>query len=212
MIRKFTAFQLFTTNYFGHNVESGLQTQVNTETNEAFEFKFAHHNIETTDIPIDESFDVIIFCEVLEHMVNDPIAALNRIKDKLKLGGTLILSTPNVSRLENISRMLSGTNIYDPYSGYGPYGRHNREYSQHEVFQLLEHLGFKIELIFSSDVHDNHADAFFPSKDVLALTKTIKNRDYGLDQYIFVRAINTKQHNTLKPKWLYRSYPESELT
>ncbi len=36
-----------------------------------------------------------------------------------------------VSRLENVCRMIAGVNIYDPYSGYRPYGRHNRENNKH---------------------------------------------------------------------------------
>ncbi len=90
----------------------------------------------------DASFDVIVFCEVLEHMTNDPMHALREIARVLKPGGLLVLTTPNVARIENVIALLEGRNIYDPYSGYGPYGRHNREYTRDELHRLLAYCGF----------------------------------------------------------------------
>ena len=44
--------------------------------------------------PTQEKADIIVFLEVIEH-INNPILALRNIKDALKPGGLLILSTPN---------------------------------------------------------------------------------------------------------------------
>ena len=104
---------------------------------------------------------IYLFALPLEHLTNDPMQALLRIKKSLKEDGFLILTTPNVNRLENIARMIAGANIYDPYSGYGAYGRHNREYNKHELCLLLTHLGFEIETVFSSDVSQNDSNNFF---------------------------------------------------
>ncbi len=197
--------------FFGDKASSTIQTQRNKEKDEVFEFDFINHNIEAEDIPIDNEFKVILFCEVLEHLINDPIAALLRIKKSLKEGGILILSTPNVSRLENIAKMISGVNIYDPYSGYGPYGRHNREYNRHELHLLLSHLGFEIEESFTSDVHVNTSNNYYPVDEFSNNILTIKNRRMDLGQYIFIRARNSFPAKTCKPNWLYRSYPGNEL-
>ena len=212
LLRKFTNSHLFFTNYFENNSgELGKQVQRNIHTNETFEFEFINHNVETDDIPFDKEFDVVLFCEVLEHLISNPMQALLRIKKSLKKDGILILTTPNVNRLENISKMISGANIYDPYSGYGIYGRHNREYNKHELFMLLSHCGFNIEEMFSSDVHDNHSDNFFLANKFAENVLSIKNRKLDLGQYIFVRARNVSPAKPCKPTWLFRSYPDNEL-
>ncbi len=211
LLKKFTNLRLFFTNYFGATGVSGKQTQRNLSTNEVFEFEFINTNIEVDDIPYGEKFDVILFCEVLEHLTSDPVGTILRIKKSLKEDGTLILTTPNVNRLENVLRMISGSNIYDPYSGYGIYGRHNREYNKHEIFMLLTHCGFKIEEMFSSDVHDNRSNNYYPVESIAKDILSIKNRDLDLGQYIFIRAKNLSSAKFCKPSWLYRSYPANEL-
>jgi 2-polyprenyl-3-methyl-5-hydroxy-6-metoxy-1,4-benzoquinol methylase len=133
---------------------------------------------------------------------------LKEIKRVLKPNGILILTTPNVSRLENVSKMISGENIYDPYSGYGPYGRHNREYNRHELNLLLNHLGFTVESMFTADVHQNNASSYASLSELRPL---LKNREHDLGQYIFVRAVNTGEAREKKLASLYRSYPANEL-
>ncbi|CAH2771099.1 MAG: hypothetical protein CBARDCOR_1238, partial [uncultured Caballeronia sp.] len=82
----------------------------------------------------------------------------------LKDDGTLVLTTPNVNRLENVARMIVGANIYDPYSDYGPYGRHNREY-KHELYTMLTYLGFPVEEIFTADVNPNLSANYLDPKN-----------------------------------------------
>jgi SAM-dependent methyltransferase len=209
LIKKFTRYDLYMTNFFGlKDNKKMIQNKVNKD-RVKIDFEFYHSNIETDELPFEESwFDVVCFCEVIEHLVNDPIQALMRVKKHLKKDGHLVLSTPNVARLENVSKMLAGANIYDPYSGYGAYGRHNREYNKHELSLLMDHMGFEIEEMFSADVHPDGRHSF------PALTKVeelIKFRNQDLGQYIFVRARNTREANKKKPTWLYRSYPADEL-
>lgn len=209
LIKKFSQYNLTCSNYFGSEFpEYSSQTLINEKINEKIIFEFSNSNIEISAIQTQEKYDVILFCEVIEHLVNDPVNALLNIKDALKPEGHLILTTPNVNRLENVAKMLSGSNIYDPYSGYGPYGRHNREYNKHELFLLLKHLGFDIEIMFSSDVHVNRAGDFY---DVNKFKDLVEYRKHDLGQYIFVRAKNTKKPSRKKPSWLFRSYPTEML-
>jgi SAM-dependent methyltransferase len=214
LLKKFGNFDLELANYFG-DLPNGLAKQnvtyKNTELGnlENIEFKYMHFNIENDLFPYkDNSFDVIIFAEIIEHLLNDPCKVLREIKRVLKPSGVLILTTPNVSRIENVSKMIAGQNIYDPYSGYGPYGRHNREYNRHELVSLLNFVGFEVNEHFTSDVHINNANAFF---DISKLKDMLSFRESDLGQYIFIRAKNTINNSEKKPNWLYRSYPDDQL-
>lgn len=158
-------------------------------------------------------YDVVCFCEVIEHMVESPVRALLHVNQMLKSGGILILSTPNVSRLENVAKMLAGANIYDPYSGYGAYGRHNREYNQHEINLLLTLCGFEVESLSSQDVHPALTSSFYDESKLLDLLGEIKNREYGLGQYIFARARKVQDVASVNaPDWLYRSLSNTTIT
>lgn len=208
LLRRHTALRLTLANYFGPHVTTPTLDQRvciggATETLPTY-----HFNIETEPFPFTAAaFDVVLCCEILEHLQHDPLAALREIHRVLRPGGALIVTTPNVARLENVARLLAGENVYDPYSGYGPYGRHNREYTLGELRRLLEHAGFAVEIAFTADVHANHAGWFTP----LAQCRALLKRHDDLGQYLFVRARRTGTPSAKKPAWLYRSYPAAEM-
>jgi SAM-dependent methyltransferase len=216
LLKKFTELEINLANFFGH-ANNGEYTQnvdyleLNREKKSKI-FTFQHFNIEDDKFPYpDGEFDLVIFAEIIEHLLNDPCKVLREIKRVLKPKGTLVLTTPNVARLENITRLISGTNLYDPYSGYGPYGRHNREFNRHELDKLLRFEGYDPTVCFTADVHANNAHAFC---DVEKIAGLLKFRENDLGQYIFIKAIanTTNLEGRLKrPSWLYRSYPAGEL-
>ncbi len=92
----------------------------------------------------------MLFCEIVEHLLLDPLHALHEIHRVLRPSGLLVLTTPNVARLGNVLALVAGANIYDPYSGFGPLGRHNREYTRHELVALLRFAGFTVEAAFTA--------------------------------------------------------------
>lgn len=214
LLKHFTSLKLSLANYFGEEFPGPMNQTVRfnnpaTGKPETERLKFFHFNIEQEEFPFsDHRFDLVVFCEIIEHLQTDPVRVLHQIKRVLKPSGRLIVSTPNVSRLENVCRMIAGVNVYDPYSGYGAYGRHNREYNRHELTLLLDHCGFEVDLAFSADVHENGSDRYFPVAQVADL---LKHRELDLGQYLFVRAINARPAKTRRPRWLYRSYPPGEL-
>jgi SAM-dependent methyltransferase len=166
-------------------------------------------NIEEDPFPFpDETFDVVLFCEIIEHLLMNPLAVLLEIRRVLKGGGHLVVTTPNVNRLDNIVRMISGHNIYDPYSGFGPYGRHNREYTQNELTMLLEFAGFDVRESFTANAHPPEVDQVLPADLSRSL---LPSRALGLGQYIFVRATASRPPSRGLPRFLFRSYPEPEL-
>lgn len=214
LMKKFTSLELTLANYFGPDCQGPFSQKVTYKDPHSGKtisenFDFNHFNSEEEEIPYpNDSFDVVLYCEIIEHLLNDPVKVLKEIKRILKPNGYLILTTPNVARLENITRIMSGANIYDPYSGYGPYGRHNREYNFHELNLLLEYLGFSVNQYFSADVHKNSASQFLSAAKIYWF---VKHRRRDLGQYLFVKARNTKTAGTKKPRFLYRSYDEDEL-
>jgi SAM-dependent methyltransferase len=214
LLERFTNLELSLANYFGP-FPAGVHTQDvvfkdpangtrNTRT-----FSYQHFNVESDPFPYaDGEFDIVIFAEIIEHLLNDPCKVLREIKRVLKPGGSLIVTTPNVARLENIARLIAGENIYDPYSGYGPYGRHNREYTRLELATLLQFEGFDVKEQFTADVHENRAAAY---ADLANLKSRLAPRKNDLGQYIFIKAANSLRVPQKRPSWLYRSLPSDQL-
>jgi SAM-dependent methyltransferase len=208
-------YTIETTNYFGgppgvarqHVAFDGF-----AGAREAFDVEYHSVNVETMRLPFDDgALDVVVFGEVLEHMTNDPWFAIAEIARVLKPGGALVLTTPNVARLENVVALLEGRNLYDPFSKYGPYGRHNREYTRDELHRLLAHGGFEVEASYTANVHDD-----FPAANVdwaalgAAIART-PHREHDLGQYLFTRWRKAAAPNARRPAWLYRSYPADQL-
>jgi len=101
--------------------------------------------------------------------------------------------------------LIAGENLYDPYSAYGPYGRHNREYTVDELERLMVHCGFEREVLFTADVQ-------MPVHDHLALAidaaRSTRETESALGQYVFSRWRNVGPIQRDRPNWLFRSYSE----
>src|SRR5512133_210508 len=129
-------------------VDGGHDYMLNREKKLEHNFDYKAFNIETEPFPYeDASFDAVVYCEMIEHLMHDPTHSLYEIHRILKPGGHLVLSTPNPFRWENAVKLLSGRNIYPPFSGWGPYARHNREFSADELRLLLKACNFEMEEI-----------------------------------------------------------------
>jgi len=215
MLVEYSELEVELTNFFTAGDPFAVQSQRIHYTRcdgEAVERELAYRsvNVELDRFPYeDDSFDVVLFCEVIEHLQLDPVAALSEVRRVLRSGGRLILSTPNVARLENVARLIAGANIYDPYSGYGPYGRHNREYTRHELHRLLNYCGFGSIDSFTADVHEHQADHFVELDRFWGL---VSDRSPDLGQYLFVQATNTDAPTPdRRPSMFYRSLPEGAI-
>jgi SAM-dependent methyltransferase len=105
----------------------------------------------------DESFDVVLFGEVFEHLLNQPLGILREIHRVLRPGGTLLLTTPNPSTLGNAIRVLLdhhslwGTQDFacTPKIQHGEIidngDIHYREYRSAELRQFLALSGFQVD-------------------------------------------------------------------
>ncbi len=212
LLDRHTQLDLTLANYYGHTGETTETVSFvppgSTE-RELVERKSRLFNIEEDEFPYGtDTLDVVLFCEILEHLLMDPVAVLRQIHRVLKPGGILVLTTPNVARLDSVLAIVNGANVHDLYSGYGPYGRHNREYNRHEVHRLLDFAGFDVEYSFTADGHlTDHTRT--PRYDLAAPLVDFRSQDLG--QYLFVRARATHPPRDTLPSFLYRSRPEGEI-
>ena len=89
------------------------------------------------------AFDLVTSMEVVEH-VNDPAVFLAQLTERLAIGGLLILSTPNRTRLSQLAMITLGEGL-----GAIPKGTHDWDkfLTPDEVTQILSTLGFRIETL-----------------------------------------------------------------
>jgi 2-polyprenyl-3-methyl-5-hydroxy-6-metoxy-1,4-benzoquinol methylase len=125
----------------------------------------------------DSSFDVVLFCEMLEHLNTDPIQVMAEINRVLKKDGLLLLTTPNMASAKSVNYVLEGGSPY-VFGQYVPGGlatdRHNREYTAAEVHRFLTAAGFDVislETCNSWWKDQNHALA-----KLVAMCQSIVNR------------------------------------
>lgn len=116
---------------------------------EEFHFPVDNFDIQTSPWPYaDGSFDTVLCCEMLEHLVFDPLLVLSEINRILKMGGRLLLTTPNIASAKGVEFILRGGSPY-VYGSFEKAGlatdRHNREYTPGEVECILQAAGFDIE-------------------------------------------------------------------
>ncbi len=73
-------------------------------------------NIDTEEPPYSPGmFDIIIFSEVIEHLANPPLAALEQFATLLVPGGHLIISTPNQFYFKSRMRTLFDVLLWLPF-------------------------------------------------------------------------------------------------
>lgn len=91
---------------------------------------------------VDRYFDLVLFCETVEHLTGNIDRALAEIYRILRSGGTLIVTTPNKLRIRRLFqwRLFNRFNI-----------EHYREYSPSEITNLLLNGGFRMESFVLSD-------------------------------------------------------------
>jgi ubiquinone/menaquinone biosynthesis C-methylase UbiE len=102
-------------------------------------------DLEYDSIPVDdETYDIVICCEVLEHMEIDPMFMLSEVNRVTKTGGLLLLTTPNILSSRALTKMVEGYAPYFfmQYHKNREYHRHNYEYSTSGVHGILKCAGY----------------------------------------------------------------------
>lgn len=138
--------------YYGKAGEIDHRTAT-SESGETFSCEIDLFDAEKDVFPYpDDHFSTVLCCELLEHLPNDPMHMMGEINRILKPGGYLVLTTPNIVSLRAISGILQGfhpqffSSYIRPRNGVTD-ARHMREYTPHEIQQLLEVSGFDVTLL-----------------------------------------------------------------
>jgi SAM-dependent methyltransferase len=202
LVEKHLGYKMTVANFYGDYGEAPAHpedqiTLTSARYNESYNYQYKMFNVERDPYPYpDREFDMVLCCEILEHLAIDPSFMLREIHRVLKPGGCLFLTTPNAVRLANVFNLMSGRNIYFPYSTDGVYGRHNREYTVGEITDLLRLHNFEPNVI-ADDAYPH--DPFF---DWFTATNEMKGRGDNLFAIGRTYGSPVRQY----PDWLYAGY------
>jgi SAM-dependent methyltransferase len=127
-------------------------------------YRGSHSNgAAVTAVPLEElelepaSQDAVVLWHVLEHL-DDPGAALRRIRPWLRPRGTLVVAVPNLSSLQ---AQLGGDRWF-----HQDVPRHRTQFSRAGAVRLLERSGFRVERVHSLLLDQN----------LLGMWQTLLNR------------------------------------
>ncbi len=156
LLKKFRDYDLSLTGFAADRSPAITHTQSSAEFAEEHTFVCTCFDAEHDRFPYDDaSFDLVMWCEVIEHLTENPVHTLSEIHRVLKPSGHLVVSTPNATRADSVYNFLMGKNIYDPYHLGAPLGgsRHSREYTLPELRDLLEGCGYTVERAEDIDIY-----------------------------------------------------------
>jgi 2-polyprenyl-3-methyl-5-hydroxy-6-metoxy-1,4-benzoquinol methylase len=115
-------------------------------------------DIEQMELPYKkESFDYIIFGDVLEHLVH-PDEVLRKVRGYLKKDGHVLASIPNLMNAAVIYDLLRGTFTYED-SGIRD-RTHMRFFTHYEILRLFENTGYQVEAIGQVNFHGATTEDF----------------------------------------------------
>ncbi|HEY9820503.1 MAG TPA: class I SAM-dependent methyltransferase [Candidatus Sericytochromatia bacterium] len=130
-------------------------------------------NLKNYSLPFSpNTFDIVIMCEVLEHLNFNPIPIIKEINRIEKINGLFYLSLPNLASLGNRIKLLRGQSIHNRIEDYflelNPDVKwvgaiHWREYTITEISEMLDKFDFYIDKQY-----------YFDSSDLLKISWSLK--------------------------------------
>src|ERR1035437_8330676 len=98
-------------------------------------------------------FSLVLCCEMVEHLLRDPMHMLLEVRRVLEPEGHVLLTTPNCASLTSLACLLhGGRNPQEDacHTRANPDDRpHVREYTAYEMGELVKAAGFEVEDLFT---------------------------------------------------------------
>jgi 2-polyprenyl-6-hydroxyphenyl methylase/3-demethylubiquinone-9 3-methyltransferase len=154
----------------------------------------------------DDSVDMVLFCEIIEHLAFNPIPFWKQVYRVLRSGGRIIVTTPNAfyhrSAAERLERLLRGEGYgptVDDILSTGTYGHHWKEFTVSELRAYFAYL--------SPDFDTTRFEMCYPPADEIPI---IGGFEDTISQNVDVRAamiyldvvLRAKEHGiTVNPPW-----------
>jgi SAM-dependent methyltransferase len=200
-IRKYSGYkEFFGGDHWNEAEKSTVITVAQPEGGEKVEFELRNFNVETDEFPYpDGFFQTVLCCELLEHLIRDPMHMLWECNRVLSTDGFLLVSTPNIASCQAIEGVLTFCTPYH-FSQYNVTDRadqHNREYSPVELQWALEAAGFKVILLETEDVWLRSNPAILDLLKKLQLSTELRADN------LFALAKKTTAPVTRYPEFLY---------
>ncbi|MBZ0222790.1 MAG: methyltransferase domain-containing protein [Dokdonella sp.] len=109
----------------------------------------------------DDSFDLVLFAEILEHITFNPVQMWREIYRVTKPGGRIVVTTPNYYAARGrlwtprrfLARLGGGIEVHEVL-GVHTYGHHWKEYSLREVIKYFTLLSADFNCIKAKCVHE----------------------------------------------------------
>ena len=140
LLKKLTTHKIFTIDY-----TSGFRQRCVDNA-----IAFEQHDITSPELPFGgRRFDVIVFTEVFEHLLANPVRIFSKLKSMLTENGSLVFGTPNLASIQKRILLLVNRPILDwptwevgadDIHGHG----HNRIYVQRELRAFMEKAGLAV--------------------------------------------------------------------
>jgi SAM-dependent methyltransferase len=103
-------------------------------------------DLQVDALPLDDnSVDMILLLQVIEHLCVYPKHVLDKIYSKLKPGGYLVISTVNFVRISNRIRVLLGKNPLTHFEPSEDGRNHIHEFVPEELANYMRKSGFSVE-------------------------------------------------------------------
>jgi 2-polyprenyl-3-methyl-5-hydroxy-6-metoxy-1,4-benzoquinol methylase len=145
-------------------------------------------NIEQMELSYEkESFDYIIFGDVLEHCIH-PDEVLRKARGYLKTDGHVLASIPNLMNAVVIHDLLRG---FFTYEDFGIRDRaHMRFFTYYEILRLFEHAGYQVDAVGQTNVRGMMTEDFedFFTK-LLAIDGVADKDSFDAYQYFVSAAV-----------------------
>jgi len=107
----------------------------------------------------EQSFDVVLFCEIIEHLLVNPGRVIKFLLRQLRTGGYIYITTPNIFKRQNvnsIARRMNPLMLYpESYTIDDAFMFHVREYCMGELLNIACSAGGLVAAFYFSSCWDD---------------------------------------------------------